>query len=121
MTVASPRTTTRRRRTRARSQEIRPRRAPRIRGAPCVALPGFASRHALERPDDLGRDPPSVVQPRLRLDTVLADPARIHPARVERDIVLDHLVAGGRRAIAPSGVLSSPSPRHYDQVAPDPL
>src|SRR5213593_1819312 len=102
-----------------RSQEIRPRRAPWIRGAPCVALPDFASRHALERPDELGRDPPSVVQPRLRLDMVLADPARIHASGVEGHVILNHLVTRRRRAIAPSGIFRPPTRRRDGPVAGD--
>src|ERR1051325_7957303 len=74
-----------------------------------MALPGLRAGGALEGPHHLGRDPPAVVEPGLRLDAVLPHPAAVHPARVERDVVLDRLIAGVGRAVAPRGVLGPPA------------
>src|SRR2546428_6424728 len=76
-------------------------------------LPGFTSRSPLERSDEPRRDPATVIEPGLRLDPVLADPAGIHPARVECDVVRDHVIAGIRRAVTPSGVLRPPTPGQH--------
>src|SRR5881628_356192 len=83
-------------------------------------LPGFTSRSPLERSDEFRSDPAAVIEPRLRLDPVLADPTDIHPARVECDVVRDHLIARIRRAVAPGGVLCPPTPGRHGPVTPRP-
>src|SRR5437899_8560660 len=47
-------------------------------------LPGFTSRSPLERSDEFRSDPAAVIEPRLRLDPVLADPTGVHPAQIGR-------------------------------------
>src|SRR5437773_227391 len=79
-------------------------------------LPGFTPRSPLERSHQLRRDPAAVIEPRLRLNPRVADPAGIDPARVECDVVRDHLIAGIRRAVAPGGVLRSPTPGRHGPV-----
>src|SRR5437667_7966238 len=86
-----------------------------------MALPGLGARSALERPDHLGRDPPAVVEPGLGLDAVIPHPAGLHPARVEGDVVLDSLIAGVGRAVAPRCVLRPPAAGRDGPVARDAL
>src|SRR5438093_1348567 len=83
--------------------------------------PGLGAQSALEWSDELGRDPAAIVQPGLWLHAVLADPACTHPSWIECDVVLDPLVPGIRRAVAPGGVLRTAATGEYGPVGRDSL
>src|SRR5437667_1508216 len=83
--------------------------------------PGLGARSALERSDELGRDPAALVEPGLWLHAMLADPAWTHPAWIECDVVLDPLVPGIRRSVAPGGVLRTAATGEYGPVGRDSL
>src|SRR5207249_4514177 len=86
--------------------------------------PGLGARSALERSDELGRDPAAIVEPGLWLHAMLADPACTHPSWIECDVVLDPLVPGIRRSVAPGGVLRTAATGEKDAAwsyrTPDP-
>src|SRR5881398_2647369 len=83
--------------------------------------PGLGARSALERSDELGRDPAAIVEPGLWLHAMLADPACTHPSWIECDVVLDPLVPGIRRSVAPGGVLRTAATGEYGPVGRDSL
>src|SRR2546426_9186979 len=83
--------------------------------------PGLGAQSALERSDELACDPTTVIEPRLWLHPVLADPAGTHPSWIECDVVLDRFVPGIRRAVAPGRVLRTSATGDYGPVGRDSL
>jgi hypothetical protein len=80
-------------------------RSARVEAAPVAGLTARATgrriRVALERADDLGRDPAAVEVARLRRHALVVDEAGVHPAGIERDGVADRLEGLDRVVIRP--------------------
>src|SRR5947209_5111240 len=65
------------------------------------ASPVGAPWTALERPGQIGRNPSAVKIALLPLHSLFADEARVHPTRIEREMVAEQSVPLPRRRIAP--------------------
>src|SRR5262245_26443728 len=64
-------------------------------------LPAHGARRALERSDDLRRDPPAVEVAVHRRHALAVDPAGVEPTGIEGEVAADRLEPGRRIPIAP--------------------
>src|SRR5215212_1057086 len=67
----------------------------------CCGSPAQRAGRALERPDQVRRDPAAVEVALLRVDLLVVHPRRVDAAGIEREVVAQRLVARGRVGEAP--------------------
>ena len=84
-------------------------------------LPARRARAALERPAQLGGDPAAVEVAGLRLHALVAEPAGVHPARVERDVVAQAGVGRDRLGVRPGGARLTALAGDDVEIRGDPL